>query len=238
MSVVALLLCGGRGERLVLGVPKAAAPLAGRPLFVWSLESLSRCEAIESVIVVGPSRTLCETLAASGGAPGSILGWVEGGRERHESVARGLAALPPECRTVAIHDSARALASPELIGRVVADALEHGAAIAAIPLADTLKRASLGMVEDTIPRASLWCAQTPQVFRRDWLEQAHSRAPLRPSAATWRARRQEVSLCALEVGAAPSSRAHPKLPSSAQMVPFVFSSSGSSGARRSDTIIS
>ena len=173
MSVVALLLCGGRGERLGLGVPKAAAPLAGRPLFVWSLESLSRCEAIESVIVVGPSRTLCETLAASGGAPGSILGWVEGGRERHESVARGLAALPPDCRTVAIHDSARALASPDLIGRVVADALEHGAAIAAIPLADTLKRASLGVVEDTIPRASLWCAQTPQVFRRDWLEQAH-----------------------------------------------------------------
>jgi len=173
VSVVALLLCGGRGERLGLGVPKAAAPLAGRPLFVWSLESLSRCEAIESVIVVGPSRTLCETLAASGGAPGSILGWVEGGRERHESVARGLAALPPECRTVAIHDSARALASTELIGRVVADALEHGAAIAAIPLADTLKRASLRVVEDTIPRASLWCAQTPQVFRRDWLEQAH-----------------------------------------------------------------
>ena len=173
MSVVALLLCGGRGERLGLGVPKAAAPLAGRPLFVWSLESLSRCEAIESVIVVGPSRTLCETLAASGGAPGSILGWVEGGRERHDSVARGLAALPPDCRTVAIHDSARALASTELIGRVVADALEHGAAIAAIPLADTLKRASLRVVEDTIPRASLWCAQTPQVFRRDWLEQAH-----------------------------------------------------------------
>lgn len=173
MSVVALLLCGGRGERLGLGVPKAAAPLAGRPLFVWSLESLSRCAAIESVIVIGPSRTLGETLAASGGAPGSVLGWVEGGRERHESVARGLAALPADCRTVAIHDSARALASPDLIGRVVADALEHGAAIAAIPLADTLKRASLGVVEGTIPRASLWCAQTPQVFRRDWLEQAH-----------------------------------------------------------------
>jgi 2-C-methyl-D-erythritol 4-phosphate cytidylyltransferase len=156
-----------------LGLPKAAAPLAGRPLFVWSLESLAQCPAIEAVIVVGPVRVLREALAASGASPAKIVAWVEGGRERHESVARGLGALPPATTTVAIHDSARALASPELIGRVIADALEHGAAIAAVALPDTLKRASLGVVEDTIPRASLWCAQTPQVFRRDWLELAH-----------------------------------------------------------------
>ena len=173
MSVTALLLCGGKGERLGLGLPKAAAPLAGRPLFLWSLEALARCEAVEGVIVVGPGKVLQPTLAAAGGMTTKIESWVEGGRERHESVARGLAALPAACTTVAIHDSARALASPELIGRVIADALEHGAAIAAIPVADTLKRASLGVVEDTVPRASLWCAQTPQAFRRDWIEQAH-----------------------------------------------------------------
>lgn len=173
MSVAALLLCGGKGERLGLGLPKAAASLAGRPLFLWSLESLARCEAVERVIVVGPKKVLQEAHAAAGGSPTKIEAWVEGGRERHESVARGLAALPAACTMVAIHDSARALASAELTARVIADALEHGAAIAAIPVADTLKRASLGVVEDTIPRASLWCAQTPQVFRRDWLEEAH-----------------------------------------------------------------
>ena len=173
MSLTALLLCGGKGERLGMDVPKAAAPLAGRPLFLWSLEALARCAAVDDVIVVGPCKVLREALAASGGSSARIAGWVEGGRERHESVARGLAALAAECSLVAIHDSARALASAELIARVIADALEHGAAIAAVPVADTLKRASLGVVEDTIPRASLWCAQTPQVFRRDWLDEAH-----------------------------------------------------------------
>lgn len=173
MSVAALLLCGGRGERLGLGLPKAAAPLAGRPLFLWSLDSLARCRAVAGVVIVGPARVLQEALAAAGGSAATILAWVEGGRERHESVARGLAALPPEFGWVAIHDSARALASPDLVARVIADGLEYGAAIAALPLADTLKRASLGVVEDTIPRGSLWCAQTPQVFRREWIVEAH-----------------------------------------------------------------
>jgi 2-C-methyl-D-erythritol 4-phosphate cytidylyltransferase len=177
MSVAALLLCGGKGERLGQPVPKSLAPLAGRPLFAWSLEALQRCAAVDAVIVVGPTRSLQEALAASGHPPTKIATWVEGGRERQESVAKGLAAVATEHTHVAVHDSARALIEPERIGRVIADALQHGAAIAAVPLADTLKRASLDVIEDTVPRASLWCAQTPQVFRRDWLEEAHRGAP-------------------------------------------------------------
>lgn len=177
MSVTALLLCGGRGERLGHSLPKSLAPLAGRPLFVWSLEALERCGAIRQVVIVGPGQRLREMLAACGTAPGKVTAWAEGGRERQESVVRGLQALPEDCTHVAVHDSARPLVSPELISRVVADGLTHGAAIAALPLADTLKRASLDVVEDTVPRAGLWCAQTPQVFRRDWLVEAHRSAP-------------------------------------------------------------
>jgi 2-C-methyl-D-erythritol 4-phosphate cytidylyltransferase len=177
VNVTALLLCGGRGERLGLPVAKSMAPLAGRPLFAWSLEALERCEPVRSIVVVGPGARLRETLAAGGWSAARVVAWIEGGRERQESVARGLAALPPECDTVLVHDSARALLEPELAARVIADALTHGAAIAAVPLADTLKRASLDVIEDTVPRASLWCAQTPQVFRRDWLEEAHRAAP-------------------------------------------------------------
>jgi 2-C-methyl-D-erythritol 4-phosphate cytidylyltransferase len=156
---------------------KSLAPLAGRPLFAWSLEALERCEPVRSIVVVGPSARLREMLATIGWSPSKVVAWVEGGRERQESVARGLGALPAECDHVMIHDSARPLLEPELAARVTADALAHGAAVAAIPLADTLKRASLDVVEDTVPRASLWCAQTPQVFRRDWLEEAHRGAP-------------------------------------------------------------
>lgn len=179
MSVVALLMCAGRGERLGLDVDKALVPLAGRPLWAWSLEALERSSAIHGIVVVGPVRRLKDALAAAGLAPAKVVAWSEGGRERQDSVARGLALLPPDCTTVAVHDCARALAGPELVGRVVADALRYGAAIAAVPLADTVKRATLATVDATVPRAGLWCAQTPQVFRRDWLEAAHAAASQR-----------------------------------------------------------
>ncbi|HET9327640.1 MAG TPA: 2-C-methyl-D-erythritol 4-phosphate cytidylyltransferase [Candidatus Eisenbacteria bacterium] len=177
MSVAALLLCGGRGERLGMPVPKSLASLAGRPLFTWSLSALERCSAITAIVVVGPVKHLKEMMAAAGQASWKVTGWVEGGRERQESVARGLLALPEGADHVLVHDAARALVEPPLLERVIADGLEHGAAIAAIRLADTLKRGSLDVVEDTVPRASLWCAQTPQVFRRAWLEEAHRSAP-------------------------------------------------------------
>jgi 2-C-methyl-D-erythritol 4-phosphate cytidylyltransferase len=176
MSTVAILLCAGRGERLGAGVDKALAPLAGRPLFLWSLETLERCDAIHGIVVVGPVRSLADRLAADGLAARKIAAWTEGGRERQQSVARGLAALPAECTHVAIHDAARALVGAAVVGRVVGDALTHGAAIAAVPLADTLKRTSLETIETTVPRQGLWCAQTPQVFRRDWIVAAHAAA--------------------------------------------------------------
>ena len=176
MSTVAILLCAGRGERLGAGVPKATVPLAGRPLFAWSLETLQRCACIDAIVVVGPARTLRELLAASGRAPAKVVAWVEGGEERQHSVARGIAALPADCDLVAVHDCARALVSEAVVERVVAEARACGAAIAAVPLADTLKRAEDGAITGTPPRAGLWCAQTPQVFRRDWLEAAHAAA--------------------------------------------------------------
>jgi 2-C-methyl-D-erythritol 4-phosphate cytidylyltransferase len=173
MTTAAILLCAGRGERLGAGVEKALAPLAGRPLFLWSLEALERCAAVDGIVVVGPVRKLQDVLAATGFGPGKVVAWTEGGRARQDSVAHGLRALPAGFDLVAVHDSARALIAPALVARVVADAVTHGAAIAAVPLEDTLKRASLGRIEDTVPRAALWRAQTPQVFRREWLEAAH-----------------------------------------------------------------
>ena len=176
MSVGAILLCAGAGERLGLGIEKPLVTLCGRPLFAWSLEALERCEVIAAIVVVGPRGRLEAMKSADTHAWAKVAAWVEGGRERRDSVARGLEALPPRCDLVAVHDCARVLVSPELIGRVVADALAGGAAIAAIPLEDTLKRGTLQRIEDTVPRQGLWRAQTPQAFRRDWLEQAHARA--------------------------------------------------------------
>ena len=69
MSVCAILLCAGRGERLGAELPKAFVPLAGRPLFTWSLEAFQRCDAIDGIVLVGPVRTLKDLLAASGTPP-------------------------------------------------------------------------------------------------------------------------------------------------------------------------
>ena len=176
MSTAAILLCAGKGERLGLGVEKALVPLGGRPLFAWSLEALERCTAIDAIVVVGPVVKLKDALAASGFAPGKIFAWTEGGKERQQSVGRGLHLLPEDVTHVAVHDCARALVTPQLIANVVADARTHGAAIAAVALEDTLKRVSLGVIEQTVPRAGLWRAQTPQAFRRDWLAEAHAAA--------------------------------------------------------------
>jgi 2-C-methyl-D-erythritol 4-phosphate cytidylyltransferase len=176
MSVGALLLCAGKGERLGLSVEKPLAPLAGRPLFVWSLEALERCEAVDGIVMVGPVARMKELLAASGLEARKIVAWTEGGRERQQSVGRGLHSLPEEYMTVVVHDCARPLVTPKLIARVVADALAHGAALAAVQMDDTLKRVTMQSVDATVPRAGLWRAQTPQAFRRAWLEEAHRAA--------------------------------------------------------------
>jgi 2-C-methyl-D-erythritol 4-phosphate cytidylyltransferase len=176
MRAAAILLCAGRGERLNAPDDKALVLLAGRPLFTWSLLALRQCVAVEAIVVVGAAARLKSDLAAAGLGEERIVAWVAGGRERQHSVANGLKAVPAEFEIVAVHDSARALVTPEVIGRVIADAALHGAAIAAVPLEDTLKLGQLDTIERTIPRAGLYRAQTPQAFRRDWFERAHAEA--------------------------------------------------------------
>lgn len=102
---------------------------------------------------------------------------VDGGTERFESVANALAAIPAGVDHVAVHDAVRPLTPPPMIDAVFAAAAKHGAAMLALPLADTLKRVEDGnrRVLETVPRAGLWLAQTPQVFRRDWLAEAYAK---------------------------------------------------------------
>ena len=112
MTPGAILLCAGRGKRLGSPGGKALAPLAGRPLFLWSLDALERTPSLTGIVVVGPVSALRAAHAASGMPASRVVAWCEGGPERQDSVARGLAALPPSFDLVAIHDAARALITP------------------------------------------------------------------------------------------------------------------------------
>ncbi len=100
---------------------------------------------------------------------------VIGGAERADTVAAALASVKGSCDYVAIHDAARPCVTPTLVAAVFAAALESGAAMPAIPVADTIKRSEGGTIVETVPRAGLFLAQTPQVFRRDWLADAYER---------------------------------------------------------------
>ncbi len=101
---------------------------------------------------------------------------VGGGAERFESVANALARVPADVDLVAVHDAVRPLGTPALIDSVFAAAAENGAALLAVPVADTLKQVgAANRVTGTTPRTGLWQAQTPQVFRRDWLLDAYAK---------------------------------------------------------------
>jgi 2-C-methyl-D-erythritol 4-phosphate cytidylyltransferase len=103
---------------------------------------------------------------------------IGGGEERQQTVEKLLAAAPPERDLVLIHDAARPMISENLIREVLEAAAEWGAAIPAIPIADTIKESIDGgeTVSGTVDRARLYRAQTPQAFHRDLIVSAHRRA--------------------------------------------------------------
>jgi 2-C-methyl-D-erythritol 4-phosphate cytidylyltransferase len=110
---------------------------------------------------------------------------VEGGGERFESVANALATLKPDADFVAVHDAVRPCLTAMQIDAIFHAAVKHGAAVPAVPVADTLKRVDAKQkVTGTVPREGLWLAQTPQAFRRDWLTEAYARRGELPRPAT------------------------------------------------------
>jgi 2-C-methyl-D-erythritol 4-phosphate cytidylyltransferase len=186
MRVAALVVGAGRGERLARAEPKAFVPLAGRPLIAHALETLASVAAIERVVPVVPAAQLAELAGRLGALARhpKLAPAVAGGATRQDSVQAGLAALPPGIELVAVHDAARPLLRAADAERVVAAAARSGAAILAVPVADTIKRARAGAVLETPPRGELFAAQTPQVFRADWLREALAKAAAEGRAAT------------------------------------------------------
>jgi 2-C-methyl-D-erythritol 4-phosphate cytidylyltransferase len=161
----AIVVAAGAGVRMGGGAPKAFIPLGGRPMAAWALDALVASGRVDRVIVAGPQGGLDAAREALGAEAGDA-DLVEGGASRAESVREGLRALPAGCDRVLVHDAARPLVSPELVAAVL-DGIEGAdGAIAAAPVADTLKREGEGgLIAGTVARAGLWAAQTPQAFR-------------------------------------------------------------------------
>lgn len=173
-----LIPAAGESTRFGGPVKKPFALLAGRPVWHHAVALFAARPDVLSVALIVSPEALGEFRAAHGPRLALEFGNVQivaGGPTRAASVANGLASLAGGADHVAVHDCARPLTPVEVIDRVFAKALEVGAAIPGLPVADTLKRVdAAGQIEATVSRAGLWGAQTPQAFRRDWLVAAHT----------------------------------------------------------------
>lgn len=173
-AVAALVLAAGRGARLGEAVSKAFVELSGRTLVERSIRALAASKRIARIVPVVAERDLAvfARVAAELGDVEGLADVVVGGAERQDSMRAGLASLPEAFELVAVHDAARCLVDPADVERVVDAARATGAAILGVRVSDTLKRVEGDRIVETPDRAAFWAAQTPQVFRRDWLEAA------------------------------------------------------------------
>ncbi len=165
---------GGAGVRMGDGPAKQFRALGDAPVVVQTLRALLSCADVAHAIVAAPTADVAATsrLVAEHGVAATV---VAGGKSRGASVRLAMEALPPAVGIVLVHDAVRPFVRAALVARVAEAVRLHGAAAAAVPVADTLRRASDGAFGATVDRDGLWAMQTPQGARRDWLVAAYAR---------------------------------------------------------------
>jgi 2-C-methyl-D-erythritol 4-phosphate cytidylyltransferase len=205
-----VVAAGGSGQRFDPARNKLLVPLCGVPLFCHCLQTLAPLVPPgHCVLVVDPAAEQDFRHAVQRFGLRQVT-LVHGGRSRQESVWNGLQALPASAGIVAVQDAARPLTSPALLERCVASAIEHGSGVAARPVTDTIKRVDeQNRVLETPPRVQLRAAETPQVFRREILEQAYRRAALEHAIVTDDA--QAVEALGLDVHLVEHTDPNPKV---------------------------
>ena len=164
----------GAGSSQRMGRDKVFMPLGGKPLFAWAVDICQSCKLVDQIVIV-----LNETKLDLGRGLAKDRRWSKvveicsGGRRRQDSVRQGLNELE-DCDWVIIHDGARPFLTADLIRDGLEAAQATGAAVAAVPIKDTVKLGGSDMmVSSTLNRQELWAVQTPQIFRFDIIAEAH-----------------------------------------------------------------
>lgn len=172
----AVVVAAGSATRMN-GVDKVLVELQGRPLLAYTLEALERCELIHEIIVVTREDLmvdvgkLCKAFSIEKASKVMV-----GGTERSDSVLAGIREARDDATLIAIHDGARPFVSQEVLYQVLATATRTNAAAPAIPVTDTIKKASDGLVSETLDRDTLFAVQTPQVFEASLIKNALTQA--------------------------------------------------------------
>ena len=160
-------------------VPKQFLSLGGEPLVVHSLRILQAAHTVDEIILAVPEADLdyCANDLVRRYEFSKVKKVVPGGLERQDSVRLALEQAPEETEIVLVHDAVRPFLTGQMVDEVIAAAEKHGAAIIALPMRDTVKQVgSDHVIQRTVDRRPLWLAQTPQAFRRPWLQEAHRKA--------------------------------------------------------------
>lgn len=172
----AVIVAAGASRRMA-GVDKTWAVVHGQPLVAHTLRVFARSPHIDVLVLVVAPERMAEgqaLVAAAGVQRGSV---VAGGARRRDSVLAGLMALPADCAIAVIHDGARPLVTEAILLAGLQAVAETGAAVAGVPVKDTIKRVdAAGFVAETPDRAALYAIQTPQVFDRALILAAHRAA--------------------------------------------------------------
>ncbi|WP_419818541.1 2-C-methyl-D-erythritol 4-phosphate cytidylyltransferase [Glaciibacter flavus] len=179
-DVAVIVVAAGSGTRLGAGMPKAFVHLAGWPMLAHTLTRVFGIGEPVQVVVVAPpeyDESARELLELAAGRSEALVAVVAGGDTRQQSVQNGLAALSPSVGTVLVHDAARALTPSSQFDRVIAEVRASGdGVIPGLPVADTVKRVVVDVVQETVDRSHLTAVQTPQGFPRAILERAYAEA--------------------------------------------------------------
>ena len=176
MKVGAIIPAAGRGKRIGSSVPKQFLEIKGKPLLHHTLTVFASCKLIDYVVLVMPRADVGEIGEDWLNKYEIVRKVVVGGEQRQDSVYNGFSSLEEGTDIVVVHDGVRPFTTPQMIIATVEAAQQHGAAITAIPVSDTVKQAADGFVKQTVSRDGLWRVQTPQAFQCGLLQQAFKKA--------------------------------------------------------------
>ena len=170
----AVIVAAGTASRMG-GIDKVMAPLDGEPMLLRTVRTFQQCDSISEIVIVTREDLLVQVADLCAGFS-KVRGVVVGGADRPASVQAGVRALSKKVRLVAVQDGARPLVTWQVIDRTVRAANTYGAAAPGIPVKDTIKMVSGGVVTETPDRSCLQAIQTPQVFDLDLLKAALQKA--------------------------------------------------------------
>ena len=177
MKFGAVIVAGGMGKRLGQPIPKAFVPIAGKELFLYSLEVLDSVAQIEKIVLVVPELAINSTkqkIIENNIHTETVV--VAGGKERWNSVENGVKALGDDIDIVAVHDSARPFITIDLVETLLNEAKSCSGIITANPVIDTVREFEGNRCGKTVDRSKLIAVGTPQVFKRDILLDCFNKA--------------------------------------------------------------